>query len=126
MAQPQVKIEQKKPQKYTMSDLEFTKPRPENLGEYAENPQIKQIMQVAKGRAHVAIEATQDMGLLDKEVRATWPNNVELAKRRTYGRRKNMSKWELALWEAHRSPDTGVPPADVHSPGPGQEMIVEN
>jgi len=128
MAQPKVEVNvvQKAPKKHGRVDLEFTKPRPENLGEFAEHPTIKRLLALSRGRSDIAIEATQDMGHLDKDARSTWPTNVELAKRRTVGRRGNMTKWELALWEAHRSPETGVPPANVVSPGPGQEYIVEN
>lgn len=122
---PKVTVTEIGPKKYTMADREYTKAHPEFYEKYKDHPTIQKLLFLAQGRAHVAVEATQDMGILDKDVKATWPNNVELAKRRTLGRRRNMHPEELALWEAHRNPDTGVPPADVTGRLEGG-FIVEN
>lgn len=125
MAQPKVTVTETKPQKYTAGDLEFTKPHPERYEKFKDHPKLKTILQVMNGRAAIAIEAEQDMGLLDKDVRAGWPNNVALAKKRELGRRKTQTEEELAIWEAHRNPRTGVPPADVYGSLDGG-WILEN
>jgi hypothetical protein len=122
---PKVEVQVTGPRKYTLTDKKYTEAHPEYYEKYKDHPKLKAVLSLAAGRAHIACEAEQEMGILDRDVKATWPNNVELAKRRTLGRRKNMHPEELALWEAHRSPETGVPPADVVGSLDGG-WIVEN
>lgn len=121
---PKVTVTQVAPKKFTMADKKYTEPHPELYEKFKDHPTIQKVLALAIGRAHIAVEATQDMGILDREVKSTWPSNVEVAKRRTLGRRKNMSEEELALWEAHRNPETGVPPADVQGALEGGFIVI--
>lgn len=120
---PKVGVKQTGPKKTTLTDLNYTIPNLVEIeaGGLTEEEQEK-YRRMALNGAHARAESIGNMGILqnvDKQ-----ENDIELAKRRTFQRRKNMSPREKAIQQLLRDPQTGVMPRDVRCSG--KSVIIDN